>query len=528
MPEFIKSFVGHNRKITGLSQLHSDPKYFVSSSSDKTIRQWNLINNKEVIFYTSKSEIKTIKLINDDLYIIEDRSIKLINIFNKKKSSIFKSSSTITCIDIILVDNADDLYVAVGTSEGEVTILYGKKHKNLRSFTIDGSPITALKFLHSKKNSKLAVGTVQGNFSIFEGDKFYFLIKMINANIGEITAIEWDNRNDCTIIIASNMGIVQSWDLSEQLDSKRVSKINFELKMHIQAITQLTLDLYNNNPILWSSSIDTTIKAWYLLPDPEEIFELRPTNYPIACFTIIEIGDINEYEQNKKFKRKFLIGSNDHTIKIYEMAILNYFSLIWGLRNAIIDKWHYWREKISENDFPTSFNNYLNQYQSHLNNLLKENKNQLYLYTKQLYDHQWNSIIKQFDEMLKSLKMKVDNEEKEIFNYVKSFENQILSMGSNFSIFMREKLTSDYSKYLMKISNKFISGFFDSFENNLNNLIKTVTESPQIQQSLDLPLFPDWFFFEINFMLKTKKDGWISDLKQKIEPDIKKLVNLWF
>ena len=528
MPEFIKSFVGHKRKITGLSQIQSKPMFFLSSSSDKTIRQWNLITNEEINFYTSKSEIKHFKLINDDLYIIEDRTVTLISISNKKKKSIFKSSSTITCIDILSNGNVDDLYLAVGTSEGEVILLHGDKHKKISNFTIDGSPITSLKFFQVGKNSKLAVGTVQGNFSIYEGDKFYFLIKMINTNMGEITAFEWDKRNECTIIVGNNRGFVRSWDFSEQIDNKRIVKINFELKMHIQAITQLTLDLYNNNPILWSSSIDTTLKAWYLYSTPEEIFELRPTNYPVTCFTIIETKHIDEYKQNKKFTRKFLIGSNDHTIKIYEMAILNYFSMIWGLRNAIIEKWESWKIKISENDFPASFNNYLNQYQTHLNSLLKENKNKLYLYTKQLYDHQWNSVINQFDEMLKNLHIRVDNEKEEIFKFLSIFENQISSMKDNFSIFMREKLMSDYSKYLMKISNTYITDFFNSFENNLNNLIKTVTESPQIQQSLDLPLFPDWFFLEINFMLKTKKEEWISDVKQKIEPEIKHLVNLWF
>jgi len=45
---------------------------------------------------------------------------------------------------------------------------------------------------------------------------------------------------------------------------------------------------------------------------------------------------------------------------------------------------------------------------------------------------------------------------------------------------------------------------------------------------LNLPSFPDWFFFEISFLLKKKKELWIDNLKEYIEPNMKKLSNSWF
>ena len=97
MPEFIKSYVGHSRKITGISQLHSEKRFFVSSATDKSLLLWNTNNEENELIYSSKVEIKSISSVKDDLILIEERTIKLINPFKKKSKSIFKTSSNITC-----------------------------------------------------------------------------------------------------------------------------------------------------------------------------------------------------------------------------------------------------------------------------------------------------------------------------------------------------------------------------------------------------------------------------------------------
>ncbi|MHA2104787.1 MAG: hypothetical protein ACW981_15275 [Candidatus Hodarchaeales archaeon] len=528
MPEFVKSFVGHSRKITGLSQLVSDGKFFVSSSTDKTLLLWNITNEENKTIYTSKVEIKSIITFQDEIYLIEDRNIKVVNPFTKKNKTAFKTSSTITCLDSFYDKANDNLFFAVGTSEGEIIILSGKNHKKIRSFVLDGSPITSLKFFQDENYPKLATGTIMGNVGIYEGSEFYFLIKMINTRMGEITAIEWDSRNECKLFVGNNRGIVQIWDLSKQVENKRIENLELEVQIHNKSITQLTFDHFNNNPTLWTCSVDTTLKAWYVTSGLEDIFELRPTNYPIICLKIIKQQNTDSNTSKTMFSRKLLIGSNDHTIKLYEVAILNYFSLVWGLRNAIIEKWIEWKKKIQDFEFPNSFNGFLDQFENHLTLMIKENKKIIYSYIKQLFDHQWTNTIKKFDEILKSHQLKATNEEDIINDLLESFEKQILSMDTNFSNFLAEKLISDYNKHLNKISSTFLIDFLSSFENSLNKIIKSVTESPKIQESLNLPSFPDWFFFEISFLLKKKKELWIDDLKKFLEPNMKKLSNSWF
>ncbi|MHA1983581.1 MAG: hypothetical protein ACW967_04430 [Candidatus Hodarchaeales archaeon] len=528
MPEFVKSFVGHSRKITGLSQLESDGKFFVSSSTDKSLLLWNITNEENETIYTSKVDIKSITTFKDEIYLIEGRNIKVVNPFTKKNKTVFKTSTTITCLDIFYDKVNNNLFFAVGTSEGEIIILSGKNHKKIRSYVLDGSPITSLKFFHDINYPKLATGTIMGNIGIYEGSEFYFLIKMINTRMGEITAIEWDNRNECKLFVGNSRGIVQIWDLSKQVDNKRIESLELEVQIHNKSITQLTFDHFNNNPTLWTCSMDTTLKAWYVTSSLEDIFELRPTNYPIICLKIIKQQNEDIITSKTMFSRKLLIGSNDHTIKLYEVAILNYFSLIWGLRNAIIEKWTEWKKKIQDFEFPNSFNDFLDQFENHLTLMIKENKKIIYSNVKQLFDHQWTNTIKKFDEILKSYQLKATNEEDIINDLLESFEKQILSMDTNFSSFLSEKLISDYNKHLNKISITFLIDFLSSFEDSLNKIIKSVTESPKIQKSLNLPSFPDWFFFEISFLLKKKKELWIDDLKKFLDPNMKKLSNSWF
>jgi len=134
LPEFVKSFVGHSRKITGLGQLTGEKKFFVSASTDKSLLLWDITNEEKKIVYSSKTEIKSLITFQDEIYLVEGRNIKIVNPLTKKNKTVFKTSSTITCSDCFYDEANKNLFFSIGTSEGEIIILSGKNHKKIRSY----------------------------------------------------------------------------------------------------------------------------------------------------------------------------------------------------------------------------------------------------------------------------------------------------------------------------------------------------------------------------------------------------------
>ncbi|MFW9928198.1 MAG: hypothetical protein ACFFD1_02280, partial [Candidatus Thorarchaeota archaeon] len=502
MPEFVKSFVGHQRKVTEIIPHPKITNSFLSSSTDKTIRQWDALKETSIILYSTKNEIKSIKAINDNLYILEDRSLKELDFTTNKDKTIFKNQSNLLSFDVYYSNAFQTTYIAIGTIEGEVYLLKDGKMEKNTVLSIDGSPITSLKFKNVIKSPKLAVGTLLGTINIYEGANFYFLVNNFATQIGEIRCIVWGKNEDMNLFVGNNSGVIQEWQIGTETDTNKNKVMKKkQVQAHLNAITAILYDNNENIPILWTASMDETIKAWNWSADIISILQLKPTNYPITSIMLLEL----QYKEQKKsytfFTRKLLAGSNDYTIRMWEVGILNFFPVIWGLRQAIIEQWETWKKSIINTDFPKSYDQFLQKNDEHINLMIQERDKIIFTKIKQILDFQWRSILKEFQNMLSNSSIKTFDEESEIKKLTRQYERQIESMSEKIRDYLNDLLLTDYNTFLLKKSSFFLNEFINTFENKLKELIKNMLLLPNIKKSVNLPFYPDWFFDEVMYLL---------------------------
>ena len=522
LPEYVRLFKGHTRRVDGILPDPFDQNYVYSYSSDNSIFKWNITSGERELIFQTKNELKSIRFLDTSLLVLEDHSLKLVDLGTRKEKILYKSDILFNEMEIVKLESSLPI-IAIGTNIGKILLLSGKSFKKDELITVDSGVLTALKVININSSIYLAIGSIKGKIILIDPitkTKIYHSDFIVDE---EIHILEWD-KSKSFMFIGGQKGTIYCFALTIS-NEKLFLTLNYQLKGHSQAITALNHDLYfSYHSILWSASLDETVRAWILDNNPKEILYFRPLSYAVTCFLILSTNEI----QNTKtdlFSRKLLIGSSDYTLRLWNVGILNYFPQMWGLRSALLEKWNSWQVDLPNREFPYLFKSVLNNIDSIINQLFSQLREQIIVQSRSLVDHQWRKTVNEFEQIFSSSVIKVNAEDSEINKLLISFSKQFASMDEGLSQYLHEQMLGEFTRYINEYSNNFTETFITKFQTNLIDISKTlIIDSKVIASANDLL---EWFYAELKLILIHDLDQWVNNLKILIEPVRTKILQDW-
>ena len=240
----------HRDRVSSIS-FSPDGKTIASSSSDSSVKLWNLGGIKPQILKPeegSTGPVKGISLSPDGKMIIAGDSMRMLRLWNLTSLEpiiIGKHHDFIRSVDF----NPNGKTVAIAYQDGTVK-LWNLEGQELVTLTEHNSGVNSLKF--SPTGEKIALGSDDGTIKLWnpENQKLYVIGV---HNEGSIKSLDF-SPDGKIIASGSGNGIIKIWNLN--------GKILETLKGHLGGINDVTFS--PDGQVIASGGSDTIIKIWNL------------------------------------------------------------------------------------------------------------------------------------------------------------------------------------------------------------------------------------------------------------------------
>ncbi|KAG1725820.1 WD40-repeat-containing domain protein [Suillus occidentalis] len=271
---------GHKRLIRSISYL-PDGQRMISGSSDKTTRQWDLKEGKEIeeVRDVCKEEVWGVAVSRDSRWVVTGGKNADLKVFEVKTGVVKKlqgHSKMITCIDI----SADNTLLASGSDDKTSRIW------NLETGKLVAGPFKSIDWVgavrFSTDSKKLAVKSPTGKCLEVWDVQTQKLDKRIgNRSLPRFLLfppIYWTNKNK-NILASFSFTKDDSNKTIYEFDAATLETVGTPFEGHTNVVLGLALSF--DGALLASSSLDETIKLW--------AFESRQL---LASFDVQNLGTL--------------------------------------------------------------------------------------------------------------------------------------------------------------------------------------------------------------------------------------------
>jgi WD40 repeat protein/class 3 adenylate cyclase len=348
------SFEGHYAGITAIN-FSSNGQFLATASLDKSLKLWNLTNQKLKTFLDHDSGILAISFDPNNLLIATaslDKTIKLWNLNGENLTTFTGHQGGVTSVAFIPALNQEKSELMIISGSLDKTIkLWNLNGENLTTFTGHQGGVTSIGIIPSLKSEKSELIIVSG--SLDQTIKLWNLngenLRTLTGHQGGINSIAVsypipiikssvnNQQSEIMIISGSSDKTIKLWNL----DGENLKT----LTGHQGGINTVTIS--SDGQMIASGSLDTTVKLWNL--EGQILQTLRGHNARVDSISFSPNGQIiatASWDKTIKFwslqrepiqifschtdwvngisfspdSQIIATGSNDKTIKLWNLA----------------------------------------------------------------------------------------------------------------------------------------------------------------------------------------------------------------
>ena len=277
-----------------------DEKYLVSASADKTIRIWNLIENRQISILTGhNSSVLAVAVSKDREFIAsgsQDGTIILWNFQAKNIIGILKGH--IKSIKHVAITN-NTKYIVSGSRDGSIILWSIKELAQVAVFSHRNSALSGLAIT---SDSRFIVSASVNNYLLGWNIENHQQEFKMQSKAGYITSIAIVD-GEYTMYTGCVDGIIAFWELKENSIEKIITKCGC-------AIVKLALTLDKQSILI--STWDKSVTIFSLQHSTREIifemyYKMINFSYGHFCFELM------------KDERQFVVNNTDKGLLFYQL-----------------------------------------------------------------------------------------------------------------------------------------------------------------------------------------------------------------